>query len=88
MDWIRILALSVTIADGAYSCKHINNGTAIESNKFIPKTCKGILIQKSVAAIPMFVITKNNRWRKVVIAANLTGSSIGLSFSIRNMRSK
>lgn len=84
MELLKILALTLTMADGAYSCKQINSNRGFESNRFMPKTCKGILIQKSILTIPMFVIP-NKKIQKAFVISNMTGGGIGLTVSVINM---
>lgn len=84
MDWLRILAVTMQLADAAYTCKHINAGTGHEGNKFMPKTCQGIVTQKAVFMTPLFVM-KNNKYRKAYSIGIMGAGSVGLTLSIYNI---
>lgn len=84
MEWLQIVALTLTMADGAYTCHAINNKLGMEGNKFMPSTCKGIILQKAAMAAPMFVI-KSGKWRNTFIGINMVGGGIGLSVSVYNL---
>lgn len=80
MDWLRLLAVLVNLADAAQTCELLNKGGR-ELNPLLPQSCKGVIAVKMAAITPLFVLP-DSRFRRTWTIGVLVGGSVGTGVTL------